>query len=88
MSLSSESSSWGCSSICPSDILYSKVLGLSVAVAVGLGGDPLGRVVLIDEGSGCSVSTGTDVTGGVSICNTLLGVVAGTSVALLLSGAV
>ena len=71
-----------------SDILCSKVLGLSVAVAVGLGGDPVGRIVLIDEGSGCSVSTGTDVTGGVSVCDTLVMVVTGTSVVLLLSGTV
>ena len=43
-SLSSEfSSSPECSSTCPSDICCTHVLGLQVAVAVGLGGDPLGR---------------------------------------------
>ena len=88
MSLSSESSSQGCSSICPSDLLCSKVLGLRVAVAVGLGGNPLRGKVLTGEGSGRSVSTGMDATGGISICDTLVVVVAGTSVVLLLSGAV
>ena len=43
-SLSTElSSSLECSSICPSDIHCTHVRGLQVAVAVGLGGDPLGR---------------------------------------------
>ena len=42
VSFSSESSSsWDCSSICPSDIHCTHVRGLSVAVAVGLGGDPI-----------------------------------------------
>ena len=75
MSLSSESSSQGCSSTCPSDLLCSNVLGLSVAVAIGLGGVPLGGKVLTGEGSGRSISTGMDVTGGVSVCNTLVVVV-------------
>ena len=78
-------SSRDCSSICPFDILCSLVLGLSVAVAIGLGGDPPGRKVLTGKvsGSGHSVSTGTEVTGGVSVCDTLAVVVTGTSVTLL-----
>ena len=73
-SLSTESSSSPeCSSICPSDIHCTHVQGLQVAVAVGLGGDPLGRKVLEDgiSGSAGSVSTGTEETGGVVICDTL-----------------
>ena len=47
VSISSESSSsQDCSSTCPSDILCTHIQGLSVAVAVGLGGNPLGRKVL------------------------------------------
>ena len=43
--LSTESSfSLECSSICPSDIHCTHVRGQQVAVAVGLGGDPLGRL--------------------------------------------
>ena len=42
------SSSPECSSICPSDTCCTYVRGLQVAVAVGLGGDPLGRKVLVD----------------------------------------
>ena len=62
-SLSTESSSsLDCSSICPSDIHCTHVLGLHVAVAVGLGGDPLGRYILeeVVSGSAGSVSTGTE----------------------------
>ena len=48
-----------CSSICPSDTCCTHVRGLQVAVAVGLGGDPLGRYVLAEvvAGSAGSVST-------------------------------
>ena len=51
--LSTESSSsLDYSSICPSDIHCTHIQGLQVAVAVGLGGDPLGRKVLADGVSG------------------------------------
>ena len=59
-SLSTESSSsLECSSICPSDIHCTYVQGLQVTVAVGLGGDPLGRYILeeVDSGSSGPVST-------------------------------
>ena len=72
--LSTESSSsLECSSICPSDIHCTHVQGLQVAVAVGLGGDPLGRKVLTDgvSRSAGSITTGADDTGGVSICDTV-----------------
>ena len=65
-SLSAESSSsQGCSSICPSDIHCTRIQGLQAAVAVGLGGDPLGRKVLVDgvSSSAGSVTTGADDTG-------------------------
>ena len=88
VSFSSDSSSHGIALLfVPLIFFVPHVLGLSVAVAVGLGGDPLGRKVLTGEvsGSGRSVSTGAEVTGGVSVCDTLTVVVTGTSVALLLS---
>ena len=65
------------------------ILGLSVAVAIGLGGVPFGRFILLVDGlgSGRSITTGAEVTGGVSVCDTLIVVVVtGTSVALLPSG--
>ena len=66
------------------------VQGLQVAVAVGLGGDPLGRYVLeeVVSGSTDSVSTGTEGTGGVSVCDTLTVDVVSTSVVFLLSATV
>ena len=84
------SSSPECSSICPSDIRCTHVHGLQVSVAVGLGGDPLGRKVLEDEVSGStgSVSTGTEETGGVAICHTLTVDVIGMSDIFLLSATV
>ena len=59
-------------------------------MAVGVGGDPLGRKVLVDviSSSAGSVTTGTDNTGGVSVCDTLTVVVVGTSFTFLLSATV
>ena len=62
-------SSLECSSICPSDMHSTHVLGLQVAVAVGLEGNPLGRKVLADGiyGSVGSISSWIDDSEGASI---------------------
>ena len=56
-------------------------------MAVGLGGDPLGRYILeeVVSGSAGSVSTGTEGIGGVSICDTPAVDDTGTSGIFLLS---